>query len=148
MPSFIHPLPDLQEPFRVSDMRPVAEAEQGGIQFRVAASNPNDTAGKPESEAEARDQHYIKLHVYGSTERIGQPPCPYNQGVQGYLRAGRPDMREVQVEQQMVQVRLVRTERRFVVKHPHGHHLTVSNTGTASTDKLNATSPKSPGTVL
>ena len=31
-------------------------------------------------------------------------------------------MREVQTEQQMVQVRLVRLERRLVTEYPHGHH--------------------------
>ena len=92
-------------------MGPVAETEQGGVQFRVMALNPDDAAGKSESNAEGHRQNHIQLNVHVRPERIGEPPCPNNERVQQYLRAGSPDMREVQAEQQMVQVRLVRLER-------------------------------------
>ena len=111
-----------EEPFGVADMRAVAEAEQGVVEAGVALADAGEKSVQPESNADARKQHGIELYVDRCAQYISRPPHPYDQYIEQDFRAGGADMREVEREEQVVQVRLVGRERRPAVQHSHGHY--------------------------
>ena len=103
-------------------MGSVAEAEQGVVEAGVALADAGEKSVQPEGNADAHKQHSIELHVDRGAQCISRPPYTYDQHIEQYFRAGGADMREVEFEQQVVQVRLVRCERRSAAQHPHRHH--------------------------
>ena len=103
-------------------MRAVAEAEQGVVEAGVALADAGEVAVQPEGNADARKQHGIELYVDRCAQYISRPPHPYDQYIEQDFRAGGADMREVEREEQVVQVRLVGRERRPAVQHSHGHY--------------------------
>ena len=103
-------------------MGAVAEAEQGVVEAGVAFADTGEKAVQPEGNAEARKQHGIELYVYRCPQCVCCPPHADNQHIQQDFRAGGSDMREVELEQQVMQMRLVGRERRPAVQHSHGHY--------------------------
>ena len=103
-------------------MGAVTEAEQGVVEAGVAFADAGEQAVQPEGNADARKQHGIELYVDGGAQCVGCPPDADHEHVQQYFRAGGADVREVELEQQVVQVRLVGRERRPAVQHSHGHY--------------------------
>ena len=103
-------------------MGAVTEAEQGVVEAGVAFADAGEQAVQPEGNADARKQHGIELYVDGGAQCVGCPPDADHEHVQQYFRAGGADVREVELEQQVVQVRLVGRERRPAVQHSCRHH--------------------------
>lgn len=95
----------------MADVGAVAEAEQGVVEAGVALADAGDKAAQPEGNAKARKQHGIELYVDCGTQCVGRPPYTYDQHIQQDFRAGGADMREVEREEQVMQVRPVRCER-------------------------------------
>ena len=96
-------------------MGAVTEAEQGVVEAGVVFADAGEKSVQPEGNADARKQHGIKLYVNRRSECVCRPPHADHEHVQQYFRAGGADMREVEREEQVVQVRLVRCERRPAV---------------------------------
>ena len=103
-------------------MGAVAEAEQGVVEAGVAFADTGEVAVQPEGNADARKQHGIELYVDRCAQYISRPPHPYDQYIEQDFRAGGADMRKVEREEQVMQVRLVRCERGSAVQHPYRHH--------------------------
>ena len=103
-------------------MGSVAEAEQGVVETRVSSSDAGEKSVQPEGNADARKQHGIELHVDRGAECVSRPPYAYNQHIQQDFRASGADVREMELEEQVVQVRLVGRERRPAVQHSCRHH--------------------------
>ena len=103
-------------------MGAVAEAEQGVVEACVALAEIGEVAVQTEGNAEACKQHGIELYIDRGAECVCRPPYADHQHVQQDFRAGGADMRKVQFEEQVMQVRLVRCERRSAVQHPYSHH--------------------------
>ena len=88
-------------------MGAVAEAEQGVVETGVVFADAGEKSVQPEGNSKARKQHGIELHVDGSAQCVCRPPHADHEHVQQYFRAGGADVREVEFEQQVVQVRFV-----------------------------------------
>ena len=106
----------------MTDVGAVAEAEQGVIEACVALADTGEVAVQPEGNAEARKQHGIELYVDRGAKCVCRPPYTYDQHIQQDFRTCSPDMREVELEEQVVQVRLVGRERGPAAQHPYRHH--------------------------
>ena len=104
------------------DMGAVAEAEQGRVEARIAFPDAGQTAVQSEGDRSPHQQHGIELHVDGCTQCVGRPPHADYEHVQQDFRACRPDVREVQLEKHVMQMRLVRRERRPPVQQPCAHY--------------------------
>ena len=88
----------------MADVGAVAEAEQGVVEAGVAFADTGEVAVQPEGNADAREQHGIELYVDGGAQCVDRPPHADNQHIEQYFRAGGADVREVEREEQMVQV--------------------------------------------
>ena len=103
-------------------MGAVTEADQGVVETCVALADTGEQTVQSEGNADARKQHGIELHIYRNPKCVCHPPHTYDQHIEQYFRAGGADVREVELEEQVMQVRLIGRERRPAVQHSHGHY--------------------------
>ena len=80
-------------------MSTVAEAEQGMIETCVALADVGEVAIQTEGNTDARKQHGIELHVDRCTECVCRPPHAEHEHIQQDFRAGRANVREMELEE-------------------------------------------------
>lgn len=93
-------------------MCPVADFDEPMIDARLLAFLDAGEAVEAESDGQTEEDDDIKLEVDRCTELVAQVPCSYYKKVEQDFCCCSSHMREVEVKQEMVEVGLIRVERR------------------------------------
>lgn len=103
-------------------MRAIADAVKQADKLRLVADMPLHEVIKTRCDQDAQHQHDIQLNVNRATSHVTDPPAQYHEEVQDQNRKGRGGMRASQANEHVVQVRLVRMERRLALQDARRHH--------------------------
>lgn len=118
----IHLLLEPEENTRTIEVRTVADAVKQADKSRLVADMPLHEVIKTKCDQNTQHQHDIQLDVDRTACHVAEPPAQHHEEVQDQNRKRRRGMRASQADEHVVQVRLVRVERRLALQNARRHH--------------------------
>ena len=107
---------------RTIEVRTVADAVKQADKLRLVADMVLHEVIKARCDQDAQHQHDIQLGINRAARLVADPPAQHHKEIQDQNRKGRRGMRASQADEHVVQVRLVRVERRLALQDARRHH--------------------------
>ena len=125
LPLYLYPIHLLLKPeedTRTIEVRAVTDAMEQADKLRLVADMPLHEVIKTRCDQDTQHQYDIQLDVDRTACHVADPPAQHHEEVQDQNRKGRGGMRVSQADEHVVQVRLVRVERRLAFQDTRRHH--------------------------
>ena len=125
LPLYLYPIHLLlasEEDTRTIEVRAVTDAMEQADKRCLVANLILHEIIKAKCNQNAQHQHDIHLGINRATDHVADPPAQHHEEVQDQNRKGRGGMRVSQADEHVVQVRLVRVERRLAFQDTRRHH--------------------------
>lgn len=118
----VHLLLEPEEDSRTIEVRAVTDPMEQANELGLVADMPLHEVVEPHGNQQRGEDHDVQLHVDRAARQVADPTAQHDKQIEQQNGQCRGGMRAAQTDEHVVQVRLVRMERRLVLQNAGNHH--------------------------